>query len=223
MKNYCYLFLLFCFCFSVCQPLSVEAQEVVQKKSIRIEVKNERLPEVFKRLEKESGYKIMFTYDDVNHLNVSGTIDSSDIKVVMNMIIGDKPLDYRIDGQFIYVTLREREKKANNELQKEILLRGSVKDMDGLPLPGVAVQVKGTTQGVSTDMDGEYYIMIKGVEKPVLVFSFVGMETQEVPFEKGKHRINVVLKEAQQMLDQVVVTGIFKKSKESYTGDNNLI
>ena len=223
MKKYCYLFLLFCFCFSVCQPLSVEAQEVVQKKSIRIEVKNERLPEVFKRLEKESGYKIMFTYDDVNHLNVSGTIDSSDIKVVMNMIIGDKPLDYRIDGQFIYVTLREREKKANNELQKEILLRGSVKDMDGLPLPGVAVQVKGTTQGVSTDMDGEYYIMIKGVEKPVLVFSFVGMETQEVPFEKGKHRINVVLKEAQQMLDQVVVTGIFKKSKESYTGAVSVI
>ena len=95
--------------------------------------------------------------------------------------------------------------------------------MGGLPLPGVAVQVKGTTLGVTNNMEGEYYIMVKGVEKPTLVFSFVGMETQEVPFEKGKHRINVVLKEAKQMLDQVVVTGIFKKSKESYTGAVSVI
>ena len=142
MKNYCYLFLLFCLCFSVCQPVSLEAQEVVQKETIRMELKNERLPEVFERLEKITGYKIMFTYDDISQLGVNATIESSDIKDVMNVIIGDKPLDYRVDGQFIYVTLRERVKKANNELQKEILLRGSVKDMDGLPLPGVAVQVK---------------------------------------------------------------------------------
>ena len=87
-----------------------------------MELKNERLTEVFKRLEKISGYKIMFTYDDISQMSVNGTIDSSDVKEVMNMIIGDKPLDYRVDGQFIYVTLRERVKKANNELQKEILL-----------------------------------------------------------------------------------------------------
>ena len=223
MKNSCLLFLLFYIFCSVGYPVAAEAQEVVQKKNIRLEVKNERLPEVFKRLEKESGYKIMFTYDDVNHLKVDKVIESSDIKKVMDLIIGNQPLDYRIDGQYIYVTLRESEKKLNVDKQKEILLRGSVKDIDGLPLPGVAVQVKGTTQGVSTDMDGEYYIMVKGVEKPVLVFSFVGMETQEISFTKGKHRIDVVLKETQQMLEQVVVTGIFKKNKESYTGAVSVI
>ena len=223
MKNSFLLFLLFYIFCSVGYPVAAEAQEVVQKKNIRLEVKNERLPEVFKRLEKESGYKIMFTYDDVNHLKVDKVIESSDIKKVMDLIIGNQPLDYRIDGQYIYVTLRESEKKLNVDKQKEILLRGSVKDIDGLPLPGVAVQVKGTTQGVSTDMDGEYYIMVKGVEKPVLVFSFVGMETQEISFTKGKHRIDVVLKETQQMLEQVVVTGIFKKNKESYTGAVSVI
>ena len=105
-----------------------------------------------------------------------------------------------------------------NDQQKELLLRGSVKDKEGFPLPGVAVQVKGTSQGTTTDADGEYYIMVKGVEKPVLVFSFIGMETQEVPFEKGKHRINVTLKESQQVMDEVVVTGIFNRNKESFTG-----
>ena len=105
-----------------------------------------------------------------------------------------------------------------NDQQKELLLRGSVKDKEGFPLPGVAVQVKGTSQGTTTDADGEYYIMVKGVEKPILVFSFIGMETQEVPFEKGKHRINVTLKESQQVMDEVVVTGIFNRNKESFTG-----
>ena len=108
--------------------------------------------------------------------------------------------------------------ERNSQQQKELLLRGSVKDADGFPLPGVAVQVKGTSQGTTTDADGEYYIMVKGVEKPVLVFSFIGMETQEVPFEKGKHRINVTMKEAQQELEEVVVTGIVTKNKNSFTG-----
>ena len=102
--------------------------------------------------------------------------------------------------------------------QKDRLLRGTVTDKEGLPLPGVAVQVKGTSQGVTTNADGEYYIMVKGVENPVLVFSFVGMETKEVPFEKGKHVIDVTLQESQQVLEEVVVNGIYTRKAESFTG-----
>ena len=102
--------------------------------------------------------------------------------------------------------------------QKEVLLRGLVTDKDKFPLPGVAVLVKGTLQGTTTDVNGEYSIKVKGVEKPVLVFSFVGMETQEIPYEKGKHQINVVLKESQQVMQEVVVTGIFNRPRESFTG-----
>jgi hypothetical protein len=167
-----------------------------------MELKNERLPEVFKRLEKISGYKIMFTYDDISQMSVNGTIDSSDVKEVMNMIIGDKPLDYRIDGQFIYVTLRERGKELSVEKEKDRLLRGTVADMGGIPLPGVSVQVKGTDQGAITDANGEYYIMVKGVKNPVLIFSFMGMQTQEIAFEKGKHVINVTMQESQQEMEE---------------------
>ena len=102
--------------------------------------------------------------------------------------------------------------------QKELLLRGLVTDKEGLPLPGVTVQVKGTNQGTTTNADGEYYIMVKGVENPVLVFSFVGMESQEIAFEKGKHRINATLLESQQMMEEVVVNGIYTRKAESFTG-----
>ena len=107
-----------------------------------------------------------------------------------------------------------------SQQQKELLLRGVVTDKEGIPLPGVAVQVKGTTQGVTTNEEGEYFIMVKGVENPVLVFSFIGMETQEVPYKKGKHRINVKMLESQQEMDEVMVTGIYARKKESFTGSS---
>ena len=110
--------------------------------------------------------------------------------------------------------------KQTLQQQKERLLRGVVTDKDGQPLPGVAIQVKGTTQGVTTNEDGEYYIMVKDIDKPILVFSFIGMETQEIAFEKGKHRINVKMLEAKQEMDEVVVTGIYARKKESFTGSS---
>ncbi|MBQ8500820.1 MAG: SusC/RagA family TonB-linked outer membrane protein [Bacteroides sp.] len=110
------------------------------------------------------------------------------------------------------------EAQSPQQQQRERLLRGTVTDKDGQPLPGVAVQVKGTTQGVATNVDGEYYIMIKGVENPVLIFSFIGMETQEVAFQRGKHVINVKMQESQQALEEVVVNGIFTRKTESFTG-----
>lgn len=64
----------------------------------------------------------------------------------------------------------EKTKIQSSQQQKERLLRGTVTDKTGQPLPGVAVQVKGTDQGVITNAEGEYYIMVKGVETPVLVF-----------------------------------------------------
>ena len=107
---------------------------------------------------------------------------------------------------------------AKDSKQDELLLRGTVKDKDGLALPGAVVQVKGTAQGVTTDADGEYYIMVKGVEKPVLVFSFIGMETQEVALQKGKSHLDITLVESQQKLEEVVVNGIYRRHAESFTG-----
>lgn len=107
---------------------------------------------------------------------------------------------------------------AAKSQQGELLLRGTVKDKDGFPLPGVVIQVKGTTQGATTDVDGEYYIIVKGVAKPILIYSFIGMETQSVEFEEGMSRMDVTLKEAQQKLEEVVVNGIYRRNSESFTG-----
>lgn len=103
--------------------------------------------------------------------------------------------------------------------QETVTIKGKVKDKDGNSLPGVTVIVKGNTaQGTITNSNGEYTLNVwGGVTKPVLIFSFVGMKTQEIA-TKGSSTVNVVMQEDEQQIEEVVVTGMFTRKQESFTG-----
>lgn len=79
---------------------------------------------------------------------------------------------------------------------------GVVKDPTGMPIPGVSVVVKGTTNGTETDFDGKY--SISAAPNQTLVFSYVGMKKQEVSASNSK--VDIVLQEDAQMIEEVVVT-----------------
>ncbi|TVR42063.1 MAG: SusC/RagA family TonB-linked outer membrane protein [Bacteroidia bacterium] len=88
---------------------------------------------------------------------------------------------------------------------QELTITGTVTDAsDGSTLPGVTVAVRGTTQGTVTDIDGRY--QIRTSSDAVLVFSFIGMATQEVPVQ-GRNIINVALESEIRALGEVVVVG----------------
>ena len=92
---------------------------------------------------------------------------------------------------------------------------GTVSDASG-PLPGASVVVKGTTNGTQTDFDGNY--TLDGVDSnAVLVFSYIGYATQEVPVN-GRSTINVVLEEDAQALDEVVIIGYGQTTVKDATG-----
>lgn len=95
-------------------------------------------------------------------------------------------------------------------------IKGLVSDKDGGPLPGVTVVVKGTTQGTVTDASGKYSISVAGKDA-TLVFSFVGMTTQEVP-ANGRTNINITLLEDIRSVDEVVVVGYGTLRKTDLTG-----
>ena len=77
---------------------------------------------------------------------------------------------------------------------------------DGLPVPGVAIVVKGTTLGYITDLNGEYSFEIPA-DAQVLIYSFVGMKNQEIPIA-GRTRIDVTLEPDVIGIEEVVVTAI---------------
>ena len=95
---------------------------------------------------------------------------------------------------------------------QDLTVKGKVTDTTGETVIGANVTVKGTTNGVITDIDGNY--TLSGVKpSSVLVFSFIGYKTQEIPCS-GRQEINVVLSEDAQALDEVVVVGYGSLSKK---------
>lgn len=87
---------------------------------------------------------------------------------------------------------------------------------DGMPIPGASVSVKGTTIGAATDMDGKYSISAPQ-DATTLVFSFVGLVTQEVEIE-GRTTINVALESDATELDEVIVVAYGTVKREGRTG-----
>lgn len=82
------------------------------------------------------------------------------------------------------------------------LVKGQVLDESGEPVIGASILVKGTSNGVITDLDGNF--TLNGVSKGTLVISYVGYKTQEIPVA-GKNVFKITLKEDSEMLDEVVV------------------
>ncbi|MFC2137134.1 SusC/RagA family TonB-linked outer membrane protein [Bacteroidota bacterium] len=91
------------------------------------------------------------------------------------------------------------------QLLAQVKISGQVVDESGIPLPGVNVIIKGTTQGTVTDLDGNY--TIENVpDDGILVFSFISKETQEIAVG-GRNIINVTMQEEAQKMDEVVIVG----------------
>ena len=102
---------------------------------------------------------------------------------------------------------------VNAQSQK---VKGIVKDTSGEPLIGVNVLLKGSTVGAITDLDGAFDLNVNG-DKGVLVFSFVGFETKEVPV-KGRNFLTVILTEDNTQLEEVVVVGYGTQKRQEITG-----
>ena len=99
---------------------------------------------------------------------------------------------------------------------------GTVTDSGSIPLPGVNVIVKNTAKGASTDFDGLYALSDVPVNS-ILVFSYIGFQTQEILVTSDRTTINVVLQEDAAQLDEVVVIGYGTQTKKEITGAVSVI
>jgi TonB-linked SusC/RagA family outer membrane protein len=101
-------------------------------------------------------------------------------------------------------------------LAQQKTVTGQVTERDGLALPSVSILEKGTSNGVLADVSGQYRITLTTAD-PVLVFSFVGYETQEVAVG-NRTTLNVVMVASEIGLEEIVVVGYGTQRKESVTG-----
>ena len=138
-----------------------------------------------------------------------------DIKVVLDACLKGTRLTYRLVDNTIVI---QHVVVASVDTLSKFTVKGIVKDKKGELLPGVTIRVKGTTLGFVTNVKGEFDIDLPKRDNLMLIFSFVGYKRQEVPVKNDNKSLAIVLEEDLQTVDEVVVTGIFNKPKESFTG-----
>ncbi|WP_093303076.1 SusC/RagA family TonB-linked outer membrane protein [Salegentibacter agarivorans] len=100
-----------------------------------------------------------------------------------------------------------------NYAQKEI--SGTVVDESNMPLPGVTVLIKNTNNGTATDFDGNY--SLSAAPEDVLIFSFLGYESQEVKVGE-QSEINITLQNSAEAMDEIVVIGYGQQKRKEVTG-----
>lgn len=98
----------------------------------------------------------------------------------------------------------------------QVLVRGTVVDQTGESVIGASIQVKGTTQGTITDIDGKFSLGVPD-KKSVIVVSFIGYATKELQVDTSKP-MSIVLEEDTKVLDEVVVVGYQEVRKKDLTG-----
>lgn len=181
-----------------------------QSTKFSIETEEIALDEVFRKIEEQSEFLFNFRDIDVSHITTRVNIENGNIKDVLTQALKNTHLSFYINDRHVTIFKLPREPK-----QEQKVVTGNVKDNKGELLLGVSIIVKGTTQGTVTDIEGNFSIEVP--DNAVLVFTYLGYTTREISVA-GKSRIDVVMTEDTQKLEEVVVVGYGTQKKVNLTG-----
>ena len=195
--------------------LTTVSAKTLSQEIFSVKVEEKTLAEVFKEISRVTGYEFMYSSSELRHVGkVSVDVREQDLDAVMAACLEGTGLGYKVEDNIVIVSPKYAPASGMQQQVEERKVAGVVKDRNGAPLPGVAVVLKGTTVGTATDVDGKYTLTLPEGNY-TLVFSMLGMKVRE-ELVGDRTEINVVMEEEAAEMDEVVVTGIFKKARESY-------
>ena len=193
-------------------------------KKISVTCKNEPLASALKKVEKASGYKVLFTYDEVQNYKVTVSANGQEVSYVLKTIFDKLPFDYKFKGKYINVSKRERRilNISDGADKGDHIVRGVVFDVHGSPIPGVLITVVGKHRGTTTNVEGVFGLDLQA-PKALVEFSFIGMKKKRVTLTSQSAYIKVTLEDESHELGETVITGYRNVNKNSYTGSSTQI
>ena len=176
---------------------------------ISIQVSGKPLYEVLSEIQNLSGFTFFYSRDAVAmQEKVDFTATKEPVKEAITRLLTQQGVNFTINGTDVIV-LAEASKK------EKVTVSGTLIDDMGYPLPGGGVMVAGTTQGVVTDIDGNYSIEV--TLPCVLEYSYVGYVTQTKTIDDASQPVNVQLMINANELKEVVVVGYGTMEKREVT------
>jgi len=197
--------------------VSVSASTYAQNTKMDISLKNSNIVELFKEIEQKSEFYFFYQKEELKNLDaISVNMKGATVTKILDKALKGSPLTYKIIDRYIIIRNEGESRYTEKMAQQQKAISGTVTDNSGQPLPGVTVVIKGTTQGTVTDMDGNYSVS-NIPENATLVFSFVGMRTQEI-IVGDQTSINIILAQDVIGIEEVVAIGYGTVKKSDLTG-----
>lgn len=185
-----------------------------QTTKVTLHAENAAVRDVLKEIEKQTDYLFIYNPQEVTLSGSTSLVAEGKIVAeVLNELFAGTDIFYAMEGANIMLMKRPKMSILQAENKKQIT--GSVVDEYGEPVIGANVVEKGTTNGTTTDIDGNFSLLI--TEHAILQISYIGYIAQEVAVG-GKNKIDITLREDAQTLDEVVVIGYGTIRKKDLTG-----
>nr|WP_321356354.1 SusC/RagA family TonB-linked outer membrane protein [uncultured Draconibacterium sp.] len=170
------------------------------------------------KIEEQSEFRFFYTGKIDVEKKVSGNFRNQKIMEILNKISEEAEIKYEVMGRQIILSPANSERVIKS-IQNQKTVSGKVLDSSGAPLPGVTIALKGTTNGTISNVDGTF-VLNNIPENATLVFSFVGMKTQEISVE-GTAPLNIIMKEDFVGIEEVVAIGYGVQRKDNISGAIN--
>ncbi len=195
---------------------------IFSQSRMTVDLQNSNMKELIHFIEQETS--LGFLYDEnLEDVPVSIHAENETIEKILEMAVENSELVYEIDHNIILIRKEARDEEAPDELEHlRRQVKGKVVDKDGNPIPGVNVLLLSLRQGVATDNIGTYSIYVNNDKAYELSFRYIGMEEQTITLNpkdvEEENLKTIVMQVKQSELSEVLVTGIFDRPKESFTG-----
>lgn len=188
-----------------------------QGNKITLTVNKVSLPSALNQVERQSNYyKINYDYNQLGKYHVSAEIKNKSAIEAVNTLLSNLPFAAKADGRYISIKASTHVPSTSAPQHHQTQgARGRVVDQDGEPLIGATVIVPGTQKMVVTDVDGNFFLPTANANDQ-LEISYIGKKT--IRCKAGTHRLNVVIDDDNNALNDVVVTGYQTISKERAAG-----
>ena len=186
--------------------------------TVTLSQRNTSLDKVFKEIRKQTGYSFLYTDEQLFHAReVTLQLKQATLQQALDACFQNQPLTYTFTptDKIIIVKRKQIDDTTPKTAAAEREIRGKITNAKGEPLPGVTIQVKGTSKGVVTNEKGEYAISVPD-ENAVLIISSLGYNKEEIPVN-GKTELAVILQLSASNINELVVIGYGEQKKGSLT------
>ncbi len=189
---------------------------IFSQSRISVSLENSGIEDLIKVIEEQTELGFLYDASQFEGIKpISVNAQNELVERVLDKALENTGLSYEVEHKTVLIRVQER--NANSAAQEKRKLKGKVVDENNVSLPGVSVIIKGSNIGTTTNIDGEYEISLDDKPGQVLIFSFIGLEAQEIEIT-NQTSLNVTLKESSEKLEEVVVTGMVVTDKRLFTG-----